>query len=48
MDIAARTVVAHGGVMSVEDAPNGGAMFTMHFEPLSVPESSSAVASATI
>lgn len=39
MDIAARTVVAHGGVMSVEDAPNGGAMFTMHFESLSASES---------
>jgi signal transduction histidine kinase len=38
MDIAARTVVAHGGTMSVEDAPDGGAMFTMHFEPLSVLE----------
>jgi len=35
MDIAARTVVAHGGMMSVEDAPNGGAKFTMHFESLS-------------
>jgi signal transduction histidine kinase len=34
MDIAARTVVAHGGIISVEDAPNGGAMFTMQFEPL--------------
>jgi signal transduction histidine kinase len=34
MDIAARTVIAHGGVMSVEDAPEGGAMFTMHFEAL--------------
>ena len=34
MDIAARTVVAHGGVMSVEDAPEGGAVFTMQFESL--------------
>ena len=34
MDIAARTVVAHGGVMSVEDAPEGGAVFTMQFELL--------------
>jgi signal transduction histidine kinase len=34
MDIAARTVVAHGGIISVEDAPDGGAMFTMQFEPL--------------
>ncbi len=31
LDIAARTVVAHGGIISVEDAPNGGAMFTMQF-----------------
>jgi signal transduction histidine kinase len=38
MDIAARTVVAHGGIMSVEDAPNGGTMFTMHFESLSSSE----------
>jgi signal transduction histidine kinase len=34
LDIAARTVVAHGGVISVNDAPNGGAMFTMQFEAL--------------
>jgi signal transduction histidine kinase len=34
MDIAARTVVAHGGIISVEDGPDGGAMFTMQFEPL--------------
>ena len=39
MDIAARTVIAHGGVMSVEDAPEGGAMFTMHFEALAASES---------
>ena len=32
MDIAARTVVAHGGVISVEDAPEGGAVFTMQFD----------------
>ena len=32
MDIAARTVVAHGGTISVVDAPNGGAIFTMQFE----------------
>ena len=38
MDIAARTVVAHGGIMSVEDAPNGGAMFTMQFESLPASE----------
>ena len=41
MDIAARTVVAHGGVMSVEDAPEGGAVFTMQFESLPVPETRS-------
>ena len=35
MDIAARTVVAHGGIISVDDAPNGGAIFTMQFEALS-------------
>jgi signal transduction histidine kinase len=34
MDIAARTVVAHGGIISVDDAPHGGAIFTMQFEPL--------------
>ena len=34
MDIAARTVVAHGGVMSVGEAPEGGAIFTMQFEAL--------------
>ncbi len=39
MDIAARTVIAHGGIMSVEDAPEGGAMFTMHFEALAASES---------
>ena len=32
LDIAARTVVAHGGVISVEEAPEGGAVFTMQFE----------------
>jgi hypothetical protein len=37
-DIATRTVVAHCGIMSVENAPNGGAMFTMHFESLSSSE----------
>ena len=35
LDIAARTVVAHGGAISVGDAPEGGAVFTMQFEPLS-------------
>jgi signal transduction histidine kinase len=34
MDIAARTVVAHGGVISVDDAPQGGAIFTMQFDPM--------------
>jgi len=33
LDIAARTVVAHGGVMSVSDAPEGGAVFSMKFQP---------------
>ena len=41
MDIAARTVVAHGGVMSVEDAPEGGAVFTMQFESLPAAETHS-------
>jgi signal transduction histidine kinase len=31
MDIAARTVVAHGGSISVEDATEGGAVFFMRF-----------------
>ncbi len=34
LDIAARTVVAHGGIISVDDAPAGGAVFTMQFDPL--------------
>ncbi len=34
LDIAARTVVAHGGFISVDDAPDGGAIFTMQFESL--------------
>jgi signal transduction histidine kinase len=33
MDIAARTVFAHGGIISVDDAPDGGAIFTMQFDP---------------
>jgi signal transduction histidine kinase len=33
MDIAARTVVAHGGSISVEDAAEGGAVFFMRFPP---------------
>ena len=32
LDIAARTVVAHGGIISVGDAPEGGAVFTMQFD----------------
>ena len=31
MDIAARTVLAHGGTISVDDAEEGGAVFFMHF-----------------
>jgi len=31
MDIAARTVLAHGGTISVEDAVDGGAVFFMRF-----------------
>jgi signal transduction histidine kinase len=31
MDIAARTVLAHGGTISVEDADEGGAVFNMRF-----------------
>ena len=34
MDIAARTVSAHGGSISIEDAPGGGALFTMRFPQL--------------
>jgi signal transduction histidine kinase len=35
LDIAARTVIAHGGAISVDVAPDGGgAAFTMAFEPL--------------
>jgi signal transduction histidine kinase len=34
LDIAARTVIAHGGVISVDDAPEGGAIFTMQFETI--------------
>jgi signal transduction histidine kinase len=45
LDIAARTVVAHGGIISVDDAPNGGAMFTMQFASLQA--SSSGVSSAS-
>ena len=37
LDIAARTVVAHGGVISVGNAPQGGAVFTMEFESLASP-----------
>ena len=38
LDIAARTVIAHGGTISVDDAPEGGAVFTMAFEPLTAHE----------
>ena len=34
LDIAARTVIAHGGTISVGDAAGGGAVFAMVFEPL--------------
>jgi signal transduction histidine kinase len=34
LDIAARTVVAHGGAISVSDAPEGGAIFTMEFKSI--------------
>ena len=34
LDIAARTVVAHGGTISVGDAPEGGALFTMQFQAM--------------
>jgi signal transduction histidine kinase len=34
LDIAARTVVAHGGAISVGEAPEGGAIFTMQFQAL--------------
>lgn len=34
LDIAARTVVAHGGAISVGEAPEGGAIFTMEFQAL--------------
>jgi len=34
LDIVARTVVAHGGVISVDEASEGGAVFTMQFETL--------------
>lgn len=40
LDIVARTVVAHGGVISVGDAPQGGAVFTMEFERLPQPSGS--------
>jgi signal transduction histidine kinase len=35
LDIAARTVVAHGGAISVGEAPEGGAIFTMQFQSFS-------------
>jgi hypothetical protein len=39
LDIAARTVVAHGGIISVDEAPGGGAVFTMEFDALSAQDS---------
>ena len=39
LDIAARTVVAHGGIISVDEAPGGGAVFTMEFDALSAEDS---------
>ena len=35
MDIVLRTVSAHGGSISVDDAPQGGALFTIRFPALS-------------
>jgi signal transduction histidine kinase len=48
LDIAARTVVAHGGAISVSDAPEGGAIFTMEFHTIAggMPEVSSALRAA--
>jgi signal transduction histidine kinase len=34
MDIVLRTVSAHGGTIAVDDAPQGGALFTIRFPPL--------------
>jgi signal transduction histidine kinase len=31
LDIVLRTVLAHGGTVAVDDAPQGGALFTMQF-----------------
>jgi len=39
MDIVARSVAALGGSVSVEDAPGGGAVFTLQFPTLSLPVS---------
>jgi signal transduction histidine kinase len=39
LDIAARTVVAHGGIISVDEGPGGGAVFTMEFDALSAQDS---------
>jgi len=43
LDIAARTVVAHGGIISVGDAPGGGAMFSMEFEPVALKRGGSGI-----
>jgi signal transduction histidine kinase len=48
LDIVARTVVAHGGVISVGDAPQGGAVFTMEFERLPHPSGSPGLALRTL
>jgi signal transduction histidine kinase len=34
LSIVARTMAAHGGSVSVEDTPGGGASFTLHFPPM--------------
>jgi signal transduction histidine kinase len=33
MDIVLRTVSAHGGTIAIDDAPRGGALFTIRFPP---------------
>ena len=34
LSIVARTMAAHGGGVSVEDTPGGGASFALHFPPM--------------
>jgi signal transduction histidine kinase len=48
LDIAARTVIAHGGAISVSDAPEGGAIFTMEFQTISEAPSVSTCPSANL